>query len=204
METTRQAAKLAVALLLVAALNATGPQRASAQGPIRLTASESTVSHNISQSIERLEMLVKSSRILTLDERIPKFQVHNEEVLGATPISQNQLQVFLSHEPLVEDFEATIEHGLGKVLAPGACQAQIRLVCTPPWSITASVADMGRSSVGMLPLVQRRSESKTGSCVCRSVGCWAQASMMSCAMRGGVPQSSGGRRFQCSVACWKA
>ena len=39
-------------------------------------------------------MLVKSSRILTLEARIPKFQVHNEEVLGATPVSQNQIQIF--------------------------------------------------------------------------------------------------------------
>ena len=54
----------------------------------------SAVNHQISQSVERLEMLVKSSRILTLDERIPKFQVHNEEVIGATPVSQNQLQIF--------------------------------------------------------------------------------------------------------------
>ncbi len=95
METTRLPAKLAVALLLVAGLTATSPRYASAQtGPIRLTSNESTVAHNISQSIERLEMLVKSSRILTLEERIPKFQVHNEEVLGATPVSQNQIQIF--------------------------------------------------------------------------------------------------------------
>jgi pilus assembly protein CpaC len=93
METTRLAAKLVAALILVA--SATGTTRALAQtGPIRLTSSESTVSHNISQSVERLEMLVKSSRILTLEERIPKFQVHNEEVVGATPVSQNQIQVF--------------------------------------------------------------------------------------------------------------
>lgn len=95
METTRPLAKLALALVLVAGLNVTTLHRASAQsGTIRLTSGESTVSHNISQSIERLEMLVKSSRILTLEERIPKFQVHNEEVLGATPVSQNQIQIF--------------------------------------------------------------------------------------------------------------
>ncbi len=96
METTRLPAKLFVALLLVAGLTATGPQQVRAQqrGPIMLASNESTVSHNISQSIERLEMLVKSSRILTLEERIPKFQVHNEEVLGATPVSQNQIQIF--------------------------------------------------------------------------------------------------------------
>ncbi len=95
METTRLTAKLAVALLLLAELSVTSPREASAQqGTIRLVSNESTVSHNISQSIERLEMLVKSSRILTLEERIPKFQVHNEEVLGATPVSQNQIQIF--------------------------------------------------------------------------------------------------------------
>ncbi len=95
METTRLTAKFAVALFLVAGLNATIPRDAMAQpGTIRLASNESTVSHNISQSIERLEMLVKSSRILTLEDRIPKFQVHNEDVLGATPVSQNQIQIF--------------------------------------------------------------------------------------------------------------
>lgn len=95
METTRPLAKAAFAMLVLASLAAASPRYASAQmGPIRLTSGESTVSHNISQSIERLEMLVKSSRILTLEERIPKFQVQNEEVLGATPVSQNQIQIF--------------------------------------------------------------------------------------------------------------
>ena len=95
METTRLTARMTAALLFVATLCVTSPHYASAQtGPIRLTSTDSTVSHNISQSVERLEMLVKSSRILTLEERIPKFQVHNEEVLGATPVSQNQIQIF--------------------------------------------------------------------------------------------------------------
>ena len=65
-------------------------------GPVKLTSSaeSTTVSKSISQSVERVQMLVKSSRILTLDERIPKFQVHNETILGATPVSQNQIQIF--------------------------------------------------------------------------------------------------------------
>lgn len=95
METTRQTATIFAALIIAATLGVTIPHSAVAQsGPIRLTSADSTVNHNISQSIERLEMLVKSSRILTLEERIPKFQVHNEEVLGATPVSQNQIQIF--------------------------------------------------------------------------------------------------------------
>ena len=54
METTRLTAKISAALLIVAALSAASPHSASAQsGPVRLTSNESTVSHNISQSIER-------------------------------------------------------------------------------------------------------------------------------------------------------
>lgn len=95
METTRLTAPISAALLLVATLSGTCPQHAAAQtGPVRLISTETPVSHNISQSVERVEMLVKSSRILTLEARIPKFQVHNEEVLGATPVSQNQIQIF--------------------------------------------------------------------------------------------------------------
>ena len=95
METTRLTAKISAALLLVATLSGACLNHAEAQtAPVRLISNETPVSHNISQSVERLEMLVKSSRILTLEARIPKFQVHNEEVLGATPVSQNQIQIF--------------------------------------------------------------------------------------------------------------
>ena len=80
---------------LLALLSALVPATLEAQNrSIRLVSSETTVNHDISLSVERLQMLVKSSRILTLEDRIPKFQVHNEEVLGATPISQNQIQIF--------------------------------------------------------------------------------------------------------------
>lgn len=92
MKTTRLASTVA-ALLLVVSFSQTSHVSAQS-GPVRLTSTESAVSRNISQSVERLEMLVKSSRILTLEERIPKFQVHNEDVVGATPVSQNQIQVF--------------------------------------------------------------------------------------------------------------
>lgn len=82
-------------LLLCAALGGTThTNRAIAQGQTALASASPTTSFNVSQSVERIEVLVKTSRILTLGDRIPRFQVHNEEVLGATPISQNQLQVF--------------------------------------------------------------------------------------------------------------
>jgi pilus assembly protein CpaC len=92
METNRLTATIAA--LLFAALSATSHEASAQPGPIRLTAGESTVSHHISQSVEQLELIVKTSRILTLEERIPRFQVHNESVLSATPVSQNQIQIF--------------------------------------------------------------------------------------------------------------
>lgn len=95
MELTRLTVKIAAGLMIITTGLVIGPQSANAQsGPIRLTSSDSTVNHQISQSVERLEMLVKSSRILTLEDRIPRFQVHNEAIVGATPVSQNQIQIF--------------------------------------------------------------------------------------------------------------
>jgi len=95
MESNRLAARTTARLLIVTALMVAVPLTAAAQsGPIRLTSGDSTVDRKLSQTVERLEMIVKSSRILTLEERIPKFQVHNEEIVGATPVSQNQIQVF--------------------------------------------------------------------------------------------------------------
>ncbi len=95
MKTIRPTTKCAASFLLAACVATLSSNRAVAEfGQVQLASNTSAVNHEISQAVERLEMLVKSSRILTLDERIPKFQVHNEEVIGATPVSQNQLQIF--------------------------------------------------------------------------------------------------------------
>ncbi|MEM6688107.1 MAG: pilus assembly protein N-terminal domain-containing protein [Planctomycetota bacterium] len=61
---------------------------------VSTSASAEEVNKTITQEAERIEMLVQSSRILTLEGRIPKFQVHNELILGATPVAKNQIQVF--------------------------------------------------------------------------------------------------------------
>lgn len=44
--------------------------------------------------VRRLEMIVRTTEVLTIDGRIPKFQVDDEELLVATPISANQIRVF--------------------------------------------------------------------------------------------------------------
>ena len=95
METIRLMARLSAALLIATTISVVCPLPTYAQNAQGVLAStNSAVGHNISQPSERVEMIVKSSRILTLEERIPKFQVYNELVVGATPVSQNQIQIF--------------------------------------------------------------------------------------------------------------
>lgn len=67
-------------------------EAASAQNAQMLASSAGD--HKIANPVERMELIVKTSRILSLGDRIPRFQVHNEEVLGATPVSENQIQIF--------------------------------------------------------------------------------------------------------------
>ncbi len=51
------------------------------------------VIRNITQTTERMEMTVNSSRILTLDKRIPRMVVNNPELVTVTPISANKVQL---------------------------------------------------------------------------------------------------------------
>lgn len=52
------------------------------------------VTHQVSGAVERLQMIVNTSRILTQDSRIPQAQVNNPEVLGLQALSPNQVQIF--------------------------------------------------------------------------------------------------------------
>src|SRR6185437_12062476 len=51
------------------------------------------VIHRIQTNTERLEMLVNSSRIISLDRKIPQVQVNNPEILSLTPLSPTEIQV---------------------------------------------------------------------------------------------------------------
>jgi pilus assembly protein CpaC len=50
--------------------------------------------HEVHAPKERLEMTVNTSRILSLDKKIPQAQVNNPEILELTPLSPTQIQVF--------------------------------------------------------------------------------------------------------------
>ncbi|HZZ28067.1 MAG TPA: pilus assembly protein N-terminal domain-containing protein [Pirellulales bacterium] len=49
--------------------------------------------HHIQGPSERMEMTVNASRILTLDQNIPRAQVNNREILELTALSPNEIQV---------------------------------------------------------------------------------------------------------------
>ncbi len=52
-----------------------------------------SIVRNISRANERIEMTVNSSQILTLGTRIPRLVVNNPELVKATPISEDQVQI---------------------------------------------------------------------------------------------------------------
>ena len=51
------------------------------------------VVHKLSEASEHQEMTVNTSRILTLDARIPQAQVNNPDIVELTPLSPNQIQL---------------------------------------------------------------------------------------------------------------
>jgi pilus assembly protein CpaC len=52
-----------------------------------------SVEMQISQANQRLEIMVNTSRILTMERNIPRLFVSNPEVVKATPLSPNQVQI---------------------------------------------------------------------------------------------------------------
>jgi pilus assembly protein CpaC len=83
---TAAAAPLRIALALAAVISFAA--RADAQ-----PADNQPVTFRVSGAAERLEMIVNTSRILTLDYNIPRLLVDNPEIVRAAPMSPNQIQV---------------------------------------------------------------------------------------------------------------
>lgn len=69
-----------------------------------------SVVRNISRATERLEMTVNTSQILTLGTRIPRLVVNNPELVTATPISENQIQI-AARKPGVTQINLWDENG---------------------------------------------------------------------------------------------
>jgi pilus assembly protein CpaC len=52
------------------------------------------VIHHVRSANDRLEMMVNSSKIVTLDQNIPRAQVNNKEIVELTALSPTEIQVF--------------------------------------------------------------------------------------------------------------
>jgi pilus assembly protein CpaC len=57
------------------------------------TPGKSTLNFEVRLPRERMEMTISTSRILTMEQKIPQAQVNNQEILDLTPLSPNQIQV---------------------------------------------------------------------------------------------------------------
>lgn len=71
---------------------------------------QGSVIREINQANDRLEMTVNTSRILTLETRIPRLVVTNPELVTATPISENQVQI-AARKPGVTQINLWDENG---------------------------------------------------------------------------------------------
>jgi pilus assembly protein CpaC len=68
-----------------------GSRYANAQG---LQFEAPPIVHKVQAATERLEMTANTSRVLTLDQQIPRAQVNNKDILELTPLSPNEIQIF--------------------------------------------------------------------------------------------------------------
>ena len=94
-ETTVTSAQLRTTVF-VACLTFTllvAPTRGQIPNSTGLRSSTDSVKFRVQDTSQRLEMVVDTSRILTLDEPIPRVLVNNTEVANAKPISASQVQV---------------------------------------------------------------------------------------------------------------
>lgn len=81
---------------LVIGLAITSAARTTAEAPPsppEISSSQQVI-RQITGPSQREEMTVNTSRILTLDKRIPQAQVNNPEILDITALSPNQIQIF--------------------------------------------------------------------------------------------------------------
>ncbi|MBN2024931.1 MAG: pilus assembly protein N-terminal domain-containing protein [Pirellulales bacterium] len=82
-----------VATILVARGPAAAQTPSAAQTPPAGPAADTAIIRKLTSPSERMEMIINSSRILTLDQKIPVAQVNNPEILQISVLSPNQVQI---------------------------------------------------------------------------------------------------------------
>lgn len=74
-----------------AQIGANGGSTAPGAGPLQ---QGPPLVYKLTAASDRMEMTVSTSRILTLEQKIPQAQVNNPDILELTPLAPNQIQVF--------------------------------------------------------------------------------------------------------------
>ncbi len=69
------------------------PLAVAAEPPATTPLTKPSIVYKVQAASERLDMTVHTSKILTLDQKIPQAQVNNPDILELTPLSPNQVQV---------------------------------------------------------------------------------------------------------------
>ncbi len=83
---------LGLAVCLTGAVSAPQAVAQEEKEPVSLLPAK-PVLHKVQGSNETLELIVNTSRILTLDQKIPRAQVNNPDIIELTPLSATQIQV---------------------------------------------------------------------------------------------------------------
>ena len=83
---------LPLAVVLAWAFGALAQQLQIVPQPPQPTAKPSLI-YKVDAGTDRLEMTVRTSRILTMDQKVPQAQVNNPDILELTPLSPTQIQI---------------------------------------------------------------------------------------------------------------
>ncbi|MBL8825368.1 MAG: pilus assembly protein N-terminal domain-containing protein [Planctomycetaceae bacterium] len=105
-----RASRVLLATSLVAGGLTTAWSQEPAAPPPPVTAGPQPLIHRVQAPNERLEMTANSSRIITLDQKIPDVQINNPDILKVTPISPNEIQLFAVKAGVTSVFLRTAEN----------------------------------------------------------------------------------------------
>ena len=62
-------------------------------GVLRAQEAENRVEYKVTKETQRLEMVVNTSRILTLDKEVPRAMVNNPDIVRVVPLSPSKVQL---------------------------------------------------------------------------------------------------------------
>jgi pilus assembly protein CpaC len=139
-----------------------------ATGPVVADDGNPPIIHKVDASEQRIEMVENTSRILTLDMKIPKAQVNNPDVLDLNPVGAKQVQIHAKKPGItqvnlwdekgqIHAIDVVVIHDvkeLTRLLKSQFPQASITVVPTATGVILTGFADQPQSVERIVTLAQ--------------------------------------------------